>query len=360
MTQRVTFVGPLPPPVHGFSTVCSIMLNFLRDRSAVVLFDRSPRSVFAINMAQQVLASLRYAVSCLGSHCHVLYLGVSGGLGQAFDCLFLLWARLFHQKVFVHHHSFAYLDRPSAINRLFFMLSRNATHIVLSHGMARALTTKYRIEADRIRVISNAAFYDSGASDAAESCAAAQPLRIGFLSNITFDKGFMEFFDVLESLHERGIPYEALIAGPVAVDARVTLERLCGNTPHVTYLGAVYGEQKERFYRDVQVLLFPTKYANEAEPLVIHEAMRASVHVVACDRGAIREILENGAGVVFTAEQFVTSATSYLASLSGNVMMLDQARSAARAQARLVHDAASSQLAAVLNEISCRAESNQR
>jgi len=48
----------------------------------------------------------------------------------------------------------------------------------------------------------------------------------------------------------------------------------------------------------VDVLLFPTDYANEAEPLVIHEAIRSGAHVIACERGAIPDILSNGAGLV--------------------------------------------------------------
>ena len=42
--NRVAFVGPLPPPVHGFSNICANMLRLLRGRVPVEVFDRAARS----------------------------------------------------------------------------------------------------------------------------------------------------------------------------------------------------------------------------------------------------------------------------------------------------------------------------
>ena len=44
MARRVAFVGPLPPPVHGFSTVCAHVLDLLKTTASVEVFDRSPRA----------------------------------------------------------------------------------------------------------------------------------------------------------------------------------------------------------------------------------------------------------------------------------------------------------------------------
>ncbi len=81
-------------------------------------------------------------------------------------------------------------------------------------------------------------------------------------------------------------------------------------------MGPLYGAQKEQFYRQLDVFLFPTNYANEAEPLVIYEAMRQGVHVIACDRGSIAEMLGNGAGLAVAREEIVESAAARLAQFS--------------------------------------------
>ncbi len=42
MTRYVSFVGPLPPPVNGFSSVCAMMLECIRTKMQVDVFDRAP------------------------------------------------------------------------------------------------------------------------------------------------------------------------------------------------------------------------------------------------------------------------------------------------------------------------------
>ena len=82
--------------------------------------------------------------------------------------------------------------------------------------------------------------------------------------------------------------------------------------------------------------VFPTNYANEAEPLVIYEAMRQGVHVIACDRGSIAEMLCNGAGLAFSSERIVESATAQIAKFDRDRPALLAAKRRSMLQARRV------------------------
>lgn len=351
MTSRITFVGPLPPPVHGFANICNEMLQRLRARSSVQVFDRAPRHNALRHQLRQLSGPFRYFATCLRVRRGSIYLGLSGGLGQAFDAVYLLFARVSGQRMFVHHHSFAYVNSASPLNRLLFAVARNAVHVVLSAKMGAQLACRYGIHANRIRVLSNAAFFASPAQFVAERSPAHGPLRIGFLSNISFEKGIDEFFQVLEQLRDKQVAYNAVIAGPVAPEAQDEFERSLARAPQTAYIGAVYAEAKTQFFRGIQVLLFPTKYVNEAEPLVIHEALRSSVYVVACDRGAIAEVLQNRAGLALQSENFVEQAASHLAQLQSDQLVLEAARRAAHDQATRIQRAATSQLELLLDEI---------
>src|ERR1039457_2359448 len=309
VTHTVAFVGPLPPPLHGFSSVCAMMLDRLRQCGAVEVFDRAPRTK---SRASEVLRQLREVIRCSAtlrrSSDTTLYLALSGGLGQVIDGLYVLICRVLGRQVFVHHHSFSYLNRATFVNKLLFSQLRDATHIVLSEGMGSALAHRYKIDNKEIRVVSNAAFFGPPTQIACTLSEVTTRICIGFLSNITFAKGFVEFFEVLLELRRLAVPYRAYIAGPIAPNARSTFDRLFADADQVDYVGPRYDDAKTSFYQRLDILLFPTKYKNEAEPLVVHEAIRSGVHVIACARGAIPELLSNGAGMVFDQGSFVSSA----------------------------------------------------
>jgi glycosyltransferase involved in cell wall biosynthesis len=352
VTRRVAFVGPLPPPLHGFSGVCAMMLARLRKCGAVEVFDRAPRAASrATEVLRQLREAIRYCAMLRGGTDIAFYLALSGGLGQIIDALYVLAARVAGKPAFVHHHSFSYLNRATAVNKLLFSQLRNATHIVLSEGMGAALADRYKIDGKAIRVVSNAAFFGPPVQTERRLSDPSAPVCIGFLSNITFDKGFVQFFEVLTTLRRAAVPYRAYIAGPVASDARSTFDRLFAAAAEAEYVGPLYGDAKTSFYQRLDILLFPTRYENEAEPLVIHEAIRSGVHVIACARGAIPELLSNGAGVVFDQNSFVSSAATCIEGLSLDRPGLAQAQQMSFAQAQRLQLRAEAQLSDVVRQI---------
>ncbi|MGB6307472.1 MAG: glycosyltransferase [Steroidobacteraceae bacterium] len=342
---RVEFVGPLPPPVNGFSNVCAMMLDMLRSKLRVDVFDRAPAANGRIaTMRRQLARSLRYLAVCVTERGGVLYLALSGGRGQIIDMSYLLLGKLFRRRVFVHHHSFAYITRASLLNRCCFALIRKDAHIVLSQKMGESLASLYGLDPGGIRVVSNAAFYDPANTQAREARDDAAPLHIGFLSNITFEKGFVEFFAILAELKNHGVAYRAHIAGPLSPDAQETFHKLLDAADDVEYVGPIYGVEKERFYQQLDIFLFPTNYANEAEPLVVYEAMRRGVFVIACDRGAISEMLRNGAGIAFAAATIVEGAVKHIAQFNADRRALASARQLSLSQAQRIRSSGRTEL----------------
>jgi glycosyltransferase involved in cell wall biosynthesis len=344
----IAFVGPLPPPVHGFSTVCAMMLDRLRSKFTVDIYDRSPKQTGALlaNL-RQLIKPVRYCAACMARRDAVLYLALSGGRGQFIDLGYVLLGRLFRRHIFIHHHSFAYINAPSLLNRLLFSLVRKDTHIVLSRRMGQCLTEVYGVERGGIRVVSNAAF-DDATDDGREQPTEAGALRIGYLSNITFEKGFVEFFEVLQRLKTDGIEYRAYIAGPVSAAAETVFNKLLAESTGVHYAGPLYGDDKDRFYQQLDIFVFPTNYSNEAEPLVIYEAMRKGVFVIACERGAIAEMLANGAGLTFSARAIVESAVIHIANFSRDRHALFAAQQLSLQQAQRIRSAGRLELESIL------------
>jgi len=122
---------------------------------------------------------------------------------------------------------------------------------------------------------------------------------LGFISNIAPEKGIWEVLRLASACQTVEPSLGFRIAGPFQ-DAETERGFWVGaeGVNNIEYVGAVYGAEKERFFESIDVLLFPTVYANEAEPLVVLEALSYGIPVLAYDRGAIRERVASGAGVV--------------------------------------------------------------
>lgn len=299
---KVCLVGVFPPPVVGLSMVNELMAQRLRDRGATAAIidlssgstSRSIRTV--VSRAGRGIWGLMRLGMWLIKGGRSVYMSASGGSGQLYEIGFAVLGRLFGARVFVHHHSYAYLTERRLITHFFLKAAgKRAVHVALCADMASQLRRLYQV--NHVVVVSNAALVAQPRNALTER----RELRtIGFLSNISWDKGIEDFISVAKHWCSADSGHKALVAGPVADKAtKEWLAKQVDSVEGLQYLGARYGTEKQGFFRDIDVLLFPTKYINEAEPLTIYEAMANGVPVIAYGRGCIGTMLGrlNGATV---------------------------------------------------------------
>jgi glycosyltransferase involved in cell wall biosynthesis len=106
----------------------------------------------------------------------------------------------------------------------------------------------------------------------------------------------------------------ARLAGPFQdTDTEQAVRERLRTLPQVEYVGPQYGAAKDAFYEGIDVLIFPTRYENETEGIVNHEAMSRGIPVIAYGRGCIPEIVGADCGLVIDpAEPFVPAALTKL------------------------------------------------
>ena len=321
---------PLPPPVHGFSVINAHMLTNLQSVGAKInIFDLTPRNVLA-----SLLKWLFFLVKILtpsGGASMTLYLPISGGIRQLVDLTFAIPARLLGFRMFVHHHSFAYLNAKPWFARIAFFVLKDATHITLCHAMRQRLCEQYGIAPGQVRVLSNAAFLEINTANNERDVESSPCITLGFLSNITAEKGIFSFFDAIDGLIAQQIRFKALIAGPVSPEVKAQFDARLAATPDAQYVGAVYGDAKNHFFGQVDLLLFPTLYANEAEPVTLWESMAHGVPVIALQRGCIQGMVPSNAGrVVVEPAAFATAVVEEVKAMMATPSLLAQRRQAAR------------------------------
>lgn len=319
----IFFLGPLPPPVHGFSVINQKMLARLSEKTGVRIFNTSPGSPSGSAMGRPFLKLfnwlrqfLSFLFLAMVKRPDALYVGLSGGMGQIFDACYILAARLCGANIFLHHHSFVYVNAPKAYNRICLWLAKNACHIALCDVMAEKLSGVYHIPDDRIHILSNAAFLEERKEPLPVQRLSSDVLTIGFISNIILEKGIVEFFDVVASLTQQGFHVRGRIAGPVDDAIKDMFFSMLKEQEEIEYVGPVYEDKKDAYFRSIDILLFPTKYRNEAEPLTILEALRDGVPVISTNRGCIRSMINAQSGAVCPEiDHFVEEAAEYIKSI---------------------------------------------
>lgn len=318
------FLGDIPPPLHGMSAINKKMLELLRKQGSVTFINSSPSLLARYYHSQfwflikvifffPVTARLFYALTVKRER--VLYRSLNGGHGQVFDLCWVTLARLLGAKIFLHHHAALYLTCPS---RLFAKICKTAgsstRHIVLGEAMHLALKENYKISDDKISVLSNAAFFSNNNIKIPKAINSA--LRIGYLANISFSKGIDVFLETLAQLKQIGVPFQAVIAGPchdpelksLLDDARIKF-------PELRYLGGIYGNDKIRFFADLDCFIYPSR--NEAEPLVIYEAAVEGVYILSSEAGCMKastQRLQGWSTPLKSGELWAKAAASHISS----------------------------------------------
>ncbi len=327
--------GPLPPPRHGVSSVNEAVAGMMAaqgveclrlntsslslERSLKVRFQRLSRVVIALG------GVMRHAKPG-----NTVYLSLSGGFGLVYEALGSIIARARSARVVVHHHSFRYLDTPFWPMRLLVRAAgTSALHVTLGPRMAAGLKQCYP-RVGRTLILSNAGLIVPDATAATFKTSA--PVKVGLLSNLSTAKGLDDFIALAEASQARGLPWQFVLAGPfensgddMRVRPRLSVLR------NLEYRGPLYSAAKARFLAEIDVFAFPTRYRNEAEPLVVLEALGHGVPVIAYARGCIADMLGDCGGSAFRPEQdFVACALEQLEMWRVEGVAFQKRREAAR------------------------------
>jgi glycosyltransferase involved in cell wall biosynthesis len=308
------FLGDQPPPLHGMSKINQDLIDILKKKknkvhvintvpsSKAMHFNSSSWFFRKLYHSAHVLA--QYTVQLSSRSNTVVYRPINGGHGQLFDIVYIVFARIFGKKIFIHHHSFNYFRRRSLLFQvLHFISGKQSVHVVLGQEMAEKLKSVYGVLNSCIRIVPNSAFFESAPSKK-ENLSRTTILVIGHLANLSNDKGLGVFAKLCHSLHAQKIPFEAKIAGPFSTDsAKHMVQSLCRDLPCVQYMGPLYDEEKSLFFEELDVFVFPSRYKNEAEPLVLYEAAQHGVYLVGSTAGCMRSSIERLGGLAAHIDQ---------------------------------------------------------
>jgi glycosyltransferase involved in cell wall biosynthesis len=302
--SRVLVISQLPPPYHGSTVMTAELVDALRrnGHQVAVVDRRFSRTVAEVGgLCLRKVGSGVWLVARLGR-----------ALGRRPDvCIFFTTNRMPSFAVDVamslllqasrvprinYIHTMGYSDvaaRGRVFRRMVALLfARSQVTVTLGQSLVHDVARW--VPRDRMRTIPNAT--KPPAVEASTSAGGAP--KVLFLSNLIPEKGATDFVRVAAALHAVMPDVEFQIVGASSSDeylAEVHELIRALDVEHVVHvLGPIYGSDKDRLIADAALLVFPSTYPYEAQPLSIIESFSLGTPVIAYDIGGLRDLITNG------------------------------------------------------------------
>ena len=303
MTKRPKIIAmvQLPPPMHGAAKMNQFAikalakdfdLHVIEMRFARTLSEVNRFSVRKIGLAVWLWLRLVWALP----RAKALYICFSpNGFSYYRDCLYVLLAKLLRVPAILHLHGRGLPEmRRSKWAELFQKMVLKGQTVIL---LGESLRAEIEGLDCKSAIISNCLDDSAFIGPATKQWVPHDPIRLLWLSNLFQAKGIETLLAACEILHAQGIACHLTIAGAGGDISEAELGTLLEKYQMhaaATYLGPVSDPERQDAFKNSELFIFPSHYANEAQPLVVLEAMAANVPVITSNIATLPEFVRDG------------------------------------------------------------------
>lgn len=331
-TRPIVVISQLPPPTHGSTLITRILLEVLADLGEKsVLVDRrfsrqigevgafSARKIFAAPglVMRLLLVVIRRPQMCV-------FFCTNRTSSFIVDVVLGELLRLFRVRTvnYVHTRGYSSLAERGTVWRFLVarLLSGASVTVCLDDGLASDISPF--VPLGSISVIRNTT------ETPPTNRGPRRPGHVLFLSNLLEEKGADVFVDMAIDLCGRAEGRTFSLVGPSADEELTATLRdrvdRSGFSDRIVFRGALFGIDKWTALASAEVLVFPTRYRFEAQPLTIIEAFSVGVPVVASDVGAIGELVQDDVNGRLVPTATVEAVTEAVLSVTGEQATSDR------------------------------------
>lgn len=309
---ELIFVGPLPPPILGESIALQSLYNSEKlhrhydvkkinlnrkdfERPGALSFEKLFRDSFAIMYTAYLSIRMKHPI---------LYISISQTkMGLLRDCVMIQACKIIgHGKAVSHLHGNnlgGTIDATTGMTRKFIVNSLEKIDVGIVLG--EKLASNYRGHVKRVEVVSNGIPADFILKSEVVPNKKKGPLSLLYLSNLMFEKGYVELIKATTALIQEGYDLRLDLVGGIQNEREFQeVKRYIEDNNMnelIQYHGLKQGEEKKRFFLKSDLMALPTKYRVEGQPMSIIEGMAAGLPIISADRGIIAELIKD-CGVV--------------------------------------------------------------
>lgn len=221
----------------------------------------------------------------------------------------------------LHGSSFMSYDIKAKRTKLFvFILNTSEFITVLSHSQKLKLES-FGISENKILVIPNACELEAMPLDtkmAKQKISSDQPINLLYLSLLVESKGFIEYLEAIELLALSELPkrIKAVICGPIVrttfcsrfnskQEMKIWIENkiekinaISSGKIEINWINGARGIEKLKLFKAAHIFIFPSYYPNEAQPLVLLEALSSGCAIVTSKVGEISSTLNDQVAIL--------------------------------------------------------------
>lgn len=305
--MKLLVLAQTPPPLHGQSLMVQTAVdglpqhgievhhvNLRLSRSHADIGGWRPGKILAV-----LDACFHAVVARFTEGCDTLYYVPAPAKRGALyrDWIVMALCRPFFRRLVLHFHNGGLGEW---IKKKLTTPERALTRLLLGRAdLAIVLTRSLRADADALDARTVAVVANGIALPAPVARRPVSPAEVLFLGLLSEEKGAPALARAVLTLRRRGQNVVAVLAGSLTPEAEVELASLRAQDPEsFRYEGFVAPARKNELLSRCACLALPTRYAHEAQPLVVLEALAAGVPVVATAWRGIPETLPQGAATV--------------------------------------------------------------
>lgn len=315
MKPRILFILHLPPPVHGASMVGKYIQDserinqefdcrYVNLTTAASLEDIGKLGLKKIVYFWNLLRIIRRTIKEFKPDLVYVTPNAKGGAFYK-DFIVVQMLKSMGCKVLAHYHNKGVKGfSESKLNDWLYKKFFKDINVLLLGEVLYEDVSKYIS-------LSNAGFCGNGLPELTEeenkrikdnhkrefTGNTTDSINILYLSNMMEEKGVWTLVDACKILKDKGVRFKCIFVGgwkDITEEAFNQKIINMGLQAEVKAVGAVYGAEKEPYWLDADVFVFPTYYHNECFPLVLLEAMQHALPCISTKEGAIQNIIDDG------------------------------------------------------------------
>ena len=352
MNPRVLFILHLPPPVHGAAMVgkCihdselvnrSFDCRYINLTTAASLEDIGKVGFKKLVLFWRLLKNVRHTVKEFKPDLVYVTPNAKGGAFYK-DFLVVQMIKSMGCKVLAHYHNkgVKHFSKSKLNDWLYRMFYKNLNVLLLGEVLYEDVAKYVPLE--------RACFCGNGLPELTEEenrkvlenhrrkkdDLKSRSLNILYLSNMMAEKGAWILVDACKVLKDKGIDFRCAFVGgwkDITEDAFHQKILQLDLEAEMNAVGPKYDAEKEPYWMDADIFVFPTYYHNECFPLVLLEAMQHALPCISTKEGAIPNIIDDGeTGFIVNANSPVELASKIVALAVDKPRRLDMGMSGYR------------------------------